>query len=373
MLEVFDRDFVCIMATVRTVVVRQQQQPQSAQKYVGYGNTNNNYQNYEQQRRLRQQEIENKIRTGVKIAAALCCILIVIIIFGSSSLSAINATGEEAAFYIGGVFFALIVTGISIFFWYLGYKDKKDDDIMKETWVHQENARKQNKETKNAYAHVAQTSEYDPDELPKGWRKAYTKQNRMYYQNDEQGLAQWKHPLLNEEEMKDDENGLPNGWRMAYTKDNERYYQNDEMQIASWEKPQFDSPGGVGYVENDEEEKVDAGGDVKEEEEEEVEMVEIPPMEIGGMEMEDEEVLPDGWRMAYTEDGRKYYQNDVTKTTSWDMPKVEDVVVESGPGAGEGGDDDNGLGNGWRVAYTSDNRKYYQNDVTKETSWVRPN
>ena len=35
--------------------------------------------------------------------------------------------------------------------------------------------------------------------------------------------------------------------------------------------------------------------------------------------------------------------------------------------------EDGDLGDGWRVAYTDDGKKYYQNDVTNETKWERPN
>eukprot|EP01084_Bolivina_argentea_P007465 14000_1 len=34
-----------------------------------------------------------------------------------------------------------------------------------------------------------------------------------------------------------------------------------------------------------------------------------------------EDKLPNGWRAAYTQDGRKYYQNDITKVTQWNPPK----------------------------------------------------
>eukprot|EP01083_Nonionella_stella_P022772 62967_1 len=34
--------------------------------------------------------------------------------------------------------------------------------------------------------------------------------------------------------------------------------------------------------------------------------------------------LPKGWRVAYTADNRKYYQNDITRQTSWEMPTEQD-------------------------------------------------
>ena len=71
-----------------------------------------------------------------------------------------------------------------------------------------------------------------------------------------------------------------------------------------------------------------------------------------------DEELPHGWRVAYTEDGKKYYQNDTTKETKWEKPEFDK--------------EDKDLPDGWRIAYTDDGKKYYQNDTTKQTQWTRP-
>lgn len=39
--------------------------------------------------------------------------------------------------------------------------------------------------------------------------------------------------------------------------------------------------------------------------------------------------LPDGWRVAFTEDGKKYYQNDSTQQTQWTSPHFPVVVVKT--------------------------------------------
>eukprot|EP01084_Bolivina_argentea_P304895 526655_1 len=154
--------------------------------------------------------------------------------------------------------------------------------------------------------------------------------------------------------------------------------------------------------------------------------------------------LPKGWRVVYTADNREYYQNDVTRATSWEMPTTQNdeneaavtfnygednqpkpkesafdtVVIEPAPTAPpmeaqsptvivheqpvqsihpvvqaqpqsqpvqyvaqsqpqpsvfvSQADASPELPKGWRVVYTSDNRKYYQNDITRETSWEMP-
>ena len=41
-------------------------------------------------------------------------------------------------------------------------------------------------------------------------------------------------------------------------------------------------------------------------------------------ENQNEEQLPEGWRVAYTEDNKMYYVNDITQTTQWEKPAVVD-------------------------------------------------
>jgi len=40
----------------------------------------------------------------------------------------------------------------------------------------------------------------------------------------------------------------------------------------------------------------------------------------GGTSDQEVEILPAGWRVAYAQDGRKYYIDDVHQATSWERP-----------------------------------------------------
>eukprot|EP01084_Bolivina_argentea_P266803 452687_1 len=62
--------------------------------------------------------------------------------------------------------------------------------------------------------------------------------------------------------------------------------------------------------------------------------------------------LPNGWRKGFTNDGRLYYINDITRETQWKRPDA--------------------LPSGWDIRYTYDGRTYYQNNITKKTQWERP-
>eukprot|EP01084_Bolivina_argentea_P091768 165165_1 len=57
-----------------------------------------------------------------------------------------------------------------------------------------------------------------------------------------------------------------------------------------------------------------------------------------------------GWQIAYTSDGKKYYQNNITKKTSWENP-LTDMNSSKLP-------------TGWRKCLTKDGRIYYQNEIT---------
>eukprot|EP01083_Nonionella_stella_P061932 161183_1 len=67
--------------------------------------------------------------------------------------------------------------------------------------------------------------------------------------------------------------------------------------------------------------------------------------------------LPYGWKTAYTKDGKLYYQNDLTKETQWEKP-IATIQNE--------------LPTGWRSVYSADGKVYYQNDITKQTQWTKP-
>lgn len=66
-----------------------------------------------------------------------------------------------------------------------------------------------------------------------------------------------------------------------------------------------------------------------------------------------EYVLPRGWERLTTEDGRAYYTDHNTRTTSWGAPEYV-------------------LPRGWERRITEDGRAYYADHNTRTTSWVAP-
>ena len=78
--------------------------------------------------------------------------------------------------------------------------------------------------------------------------------------------------------------------------------------------------------------------------------------------------LPHGWEMRKSKDGRKYYVDHNTKTTTWDHPLSARTSESSGSAVAL----TNGLPAGWESREDSDGKTYYVDHTTRTTSWVRP-
>eukprot|EP01084_Bolivina_argentea_P034555 63987_1 len=131
------------------------------------------------------------------------------------------------------------------------------------------------------------------ESLPDGWSQAYTDDGRVYYQNDVTKQTQWEPPPKQEEANKMNLNdvALPYGWSKAVNDDGKIYYQNDVTKQTQWEIPTQPTPYGPGTT-------PDGDGD----------------------DDDDDGPLPRGWRKAYNDDGKVYYQNDILQSTQWDKP-----------------------------------------------------
>ncbi|KAL8690291.1 MAG: hypothetical protein Q9218_004227 [Villophora microphyllina] len=87
------------------------------------------------------------------------------------------------------------------------------------------------------------------------------------------------------------------------------------------------------------------------------------------IEKEDEDILPEGWEERHTPEGRPYYVDHNSKTTSWTPPYLSDSertsVNHHRPMRGC-------LPAGWEEREATDGRFYYVDHDTRTTSWVRP-
>ncbi|GJJ77621.1 hypothetical protein EMPS_09980 [Entomortierella parvispora] len=86
--------------------------------------------------------------------------------------------------------------------------------------------------------------------------------------------------------------------------------------------------------------------------------------------------LPAGWEKRQALDGRPYYVNHNTKSTSWEDPRTAasmaptSTTSPSTPNTNPAGLSP--LAAGWEKRQTSEGRPYYVDHNTKTTSWVEP-
>ena len=65
------------------------------------------------------------------------------------------------------------------------------------------------------------------------------------------------------------------------------------------------------------------------------------------------------WIEHLTKDGKKYYFNNITKETSWLKPEEISIVNENSFSP-------------WNKFFTPDGKKYYHNCITNKTEWKLP-
>lgn len=88
--------------------------------------------------------------------------------------------------------------------------------------------------------------------------------------------------------------------------------------------------------------------------------------------------LPNGWEERYTPEGRPYYVDHNTRTTTWVDPRRQTIIRVMGPG-GQGAalqpqtiSQLGPLPSGWEMRLTSTARVYFVDHNTKTTTWDDP-
>ncbi len=80
-----------------------------------------------------------------------------------------------------------------------------------------------------------------------------------------------------------------------------------------------------------------------------------------------DESLPRGWEVSISKEGKKYYIDHNTRTTTWDRPSDDYTPPHPDSDAM-----DSELPAGWEQRETTDGQTYLVDHNTKTTSWFRP-
>ncbi|KAL5481303.1 hypothetical protein EMCRGX_G021436 [Ephydatia muelleri] len=79
--------------------------------------------------------------------------------------------------------------------------------------------------------------------------------------------------------------------------------------------------------------------------------------------------LPPGWEMRRANDGRVYYRDNNTRTTTWTKPPPQHSTMENHRASIT---QDPDLPPGWEMRRTNDGRVYYRDNNTRTTTWTKP-
>ncbi|KAJ2555353.1 hypothetical protein GGH95_005450, partial [Coemansia sp. RSA 1836] len=89
--------------------------------------------------------------------------------------------------------------------------------------------------------------------------------------------------------------------------------------------------------------------------------------------------LPSGWEQRFTAEGRPYFVNHIARTTTWDDPRVRSTQApntnRAAAVAGIAGQTASRLGplpSGWEMRLTAQGRVYFVDHNTKTTTWDDP-
>ncbi|KAL5481302.1 hypothetical protein EMCRGX_G021435 [Ephydatia muelleri] len=185
-------------------------------------------------------------------------------------------------------------------------------------------------------------------DLPPGWEARTAPDGRVYYMDHNTRTSTWTKPppptptptdsarrqssadsLPNHRASITQDPDLPPGWEMRRANDGRVYYRDNNTRTTTWTKPP--SP-------RDQVQRSASNASIVQQD------LDLPP----------------GWEVRKTTDGRFYYIDHNTKTTTWDHP-LKKATEGTGP-----------LPPGWERKITPDGRVFFVDHTTKSTQWEDP-
>eukprot|EP00752_Nemacystus_decipiens_P006030 g5445.t1 len=183
-----------------------------------------------------------------------------------------------------------------------------------------------------------------PSDLPPGWG-SQVHDGRVLYVDHINKVTTYEKPTA----------PLPPGWTAKATSSGKVYYENHITKSTTWDRPV--APAGGGQVCS-------------------VSAKDTPSVSRPAKK---EPPLPPGWTAKATSAGKVYYENHITKSTTWDRPVAPaggsdgcSVSAKDTPSVSRPAKKEPPLPPGWTAKATSAGKVYYENHITKSTTWDRP-
>lgn len=178
------------------------------------------------------------------------------------------------------------------------------------------------------------------DPLPPGWEMRYDHYGRRYYVDHTTRSTTWERPKP-----------LPVGWEARRDPRGRVYYVDHNTRTTTWQRP---------TVEN-----------IRQYEEWQGERQHIAQLSSQrflypnqNQETDNNDPLgplPSGWEKRQEPNGRIYFVNHRNRTTQWDDPRTQGMVLE-----------EEALPAGWEMRLTEDGRQYFVDHNTRQTTFQDP-
>ncbi|XP_075714081.1 E3 ubiquitin-protein ligase NEDD4 isoform X1 [Rhinoderma darwinii] len=155
--------------------------------------------------------------------------------------------------------------------------------------------------------------------------------------------------------------GLPPGWEEKQDEKGRSYYIDHNTRTTTWERPVVQMPLPVEMSQTSPTQNFPSGHHQQ-----------SPAYEsIKPIVDQDQEFLPKGWEMRHAPNGRPFFINHITKTTTWENPRIR-IPVQLRPKPPIDVSDLGPLPPGWEERTHTDGRGFYIDHNTKRTQWEDP-
>ncbi|XP_063782208.1 E3 ubiquitin-protein ligase NEDD4 isoform X2 [Pseudophryne corroboree] len=153
--------------------------------------------------------------------------------------------------------------------------------------------------------------------------------------------------------------GLPPGWEEKQDEKGRSYYIDHNRRTTTWEKPEFQIPVDMSQL------SPNQNGHSSHQ-------LQMPTIESSKPSVDqDLGLFQKGWEMRHAPSGRPFFINHITKTTTWDDPRLR-IPVQLRPRPPIDLADLGQLPPGWEERTHSDGRVFYIDHNTKRTQWEDP-